>query len=655
MVHILGNDPLGTSADVAALEIDVKSNTQAITNLQSTAPDQSLNTTSSPTFSTVNVTNSVLPDVDNLKDLGQPAKRFKSAYVTDVVTSTLNGNAPFTSDQTLNTTSSPTFNNVTLTTLNGNTPYMANQLVNTYSSPTFNNLTVTTAINGPVSISGGDLNMSIRKVTNLAAPTSTADATTKTYVDTADNLKLNLTGGTLTGQILTRDVFPSTTNLYALGTSSFKYADVQSTSATIDTVNMTNASIATAPTLGKDVANKTYVDAQRDTRLALAGGTMTGAINFLRTGDSSVILGSASSSSGTDNVAIGSNAAAGNGSFNVCIGKNALCGTNTVACVAIGVSARTLGTCFLSTCVGSDAGTGINNHNSVTAIGGQTAVSGCTSGSTYLGSRAGQDAGGFSKVVIINGTESQLNPTANNQIRIAAGGSTAIDAVPSELKFASGCVTAKASYMESWWAHNLLQTTAMVTNVASTSIRQNTETSFYFSPSLATAGRFSMIPVVLTSTVTPPAVVTPVFARDGPNSITEWVQTLVPIAANPAGPTTTGGNRVQYTYSGPAARRFSVTITGTYQTQSGATFIVFQGLIRFVSGVPNIINGTASSWFESDANRVFIGVSKKILLVNPGDVFEVAVGYDPLNAPNQLNNIIARDMTITFVSMLNNV
>ena len=94
-------------------------------------------------------------------------------------------------------------------------------------------------------------------------------------------------------------------------------------------------------------------------------------------------------------------------------------------------------------------------------------------------------------------------------------------------------------------------------------------------------------------------------------------------------------------------------MTGTYQTISPNTLIAFQGIVRVAGVTTSFINGTASSWFETD-NRMFIAVSKKILLVNPGDIFEVAVGYDPLDAPNQLNSIVARDMTVTFVSMLNN-
>lgn len=515
-----------------------------------------------PVFVDVNLSGNILPVTDNSSDIGQPLKKFKNGYFTQI------------------------------------TP---------------------TTVNGPVSISGGDLNMSIRKITNLATPTSSADATTKTYVDTADNLKLSLAGGTLTGQVLTRDVFPATTNLYALGTSSFKYADVQTANATIENATLTTGTISTTAAAATDIANKTYVDTQRDTRLALSGGTLTGNVltnTLLPAITNTYNLGTVFFK--YKNLELTGNINALSGAFTSVTATQAAAGANDLT-----------------------NKTYVDNADStrLALTGGQLNGDVTTRSLTPVVTNFYSLGNPTFKWAAFHSTNAQID----NLLLLAPMNGT-------KATFTSD-VTAKASYMESWWAHNLLQTTAMVTNVATTSIRINTETSFYFSPSLATAGRLSMIPVVLTST---PTAVTPVFARDGPNSITEWVQTLVPIAANPAGPSTTGGNRVQYTYSGPAARRFSVTITGTYQTLSGATFIVFQGLIRFVSGVPNIINGTASSWFESDANRVFIGVSKKILLVNPGDVFEVAVGYDPLNAPNQLNNITARDMTIAFVSMLNN-
>lgn len=65
--------------------------------------------------------------------------------------------------------------------------------------------TLTASIATKVSKAGdtmtGALAMGTNKITGLGTPTSGTDATTKTYVDTADALKLNLAGGTMSGAI----------------------------------------------------------------------------------------------------------------------------------------------------------------------------------------------------------------------------------------------------------------------------------------------------------------------------------------------------------------------------------------------------------------------------------------------------------------------
>lgn len=175
----------------------------------------------------------------------------------------------------------------------------------------------------------GTLNMdsgTTATIQNLATPSNAKDATPKDYVDTADALKLNLSGGTMSG-----DIAMGTNKVTGLGTPTAStdaatkgYVDtevsnlVDSAPAALDTLNelaaalgddanfsttITN-SIATKlplaggtmsgaiamgtnkitglgdPTAAQDAATKTYVDTQDATKLSLSGGTMTGDINM---------------------------------------------------------------------------------------------------------------------------------------------------------------------------------------------------------------------------------------------------------------------------------------------------------------------------------------------------------------------------------------
>ncbi|MFN9916719.1 MAG: hypothetical protein ACK53L_29285, partial [Pirellulaceae bacterium] len=95
-----------------------------------------------------------------------------------------------------------------------------------------------------LNISGGTMTGTLymnttNKSINLATPTLGTDATTKTYVDTAD---ANLSGGTMSGIL-----------------------------------NMNNIKITNigTPTLSTDVTSKNYVDNGDSLKLNLSGGTMT--------------------------------------------------------------------------------------------------------------------------------------------------------------------------------------------------------------------------------------------------------------------------------------------------------------------------------------------------------------------------------------------
>lgn len=183
-------------------------------------------------------------------------------------------------------------------------------------SSSFNNVT----INGGLDMNAG----TTATITNLTAPTASGDAATKGYVDAADALKLNKAGDAMTGALAM-----GTNKITGLGTPTVStdaatkgYVDtsvaavVAAAPAALDTLNelatalgddanfsttVTN-SIATKlplaggtmtgavemstnkltgvgnPTLAQDAATKSYVDAADATKLALAGGTMTGAV-----------------------------------------------------------------------------------------------------------------------------------------------------------------------------------------------------------------------------------------------------------------------------------------------------------------------------------------------------------------------------------------
>ena len=146
------------------------------------------------------------------------------------------------------------------------------------------NVTATTGTSqfNDVTINGG-LNMdagSAATITGLTSPTNATDAATKGYVDTADALKLNLAGGTMSGAIAmgTNKITGVGTPTLTADAATKGYVDtsisalVNGATATLDTLN----ELATA--LGNDANFATTVTNSIATKLPLAGGTMSGAI-----------------------------------------------------------------------------------------------------------------------------------------------------------------------------------------------------------------------------------------------------------------------------------------------------------------------------------------------------------------------------------------
>ena len=144
--------------------------------------------------------------------------------------------------------------------------------VTSSGTSTFSNVT----ISGTLNMDAG----TTATIQNLATPSNAKDAAPKDYVDTADALKLNLSGGTMSGNIAM-----GTNKVTGLGTPSASadaatkgYVDtsvsnlVDSAPAALDTLN------ELAAALGDDANFSTTITNSIATKLPLAGGTMSGAI-----------------------------------------------------------------------------------------------------------------------------------------------------------------------------------------------------------------------------------------------------------------------------------------------------------------------------------------------------------------------------------------
>ena len=213
--------------------------------------------------------------------------------VTGNVTGNLTGNV--TGDVTGNLTGNvtaasgtSTFNNVTIAGTLDMDGATAATIIN-LASPTNTGDAATkgyvdTGLALKLNLSGGTMSgaiaMGTNKITGLGTPTATADAATKGYVDTADALKLNLSGGTMSGAIAM-----GTNKVTGLGTPTDNadaatkgYVDTQvsnlidSAPGALDTLNELAAALGDDPNFATTVTNSLAG------KLDLTGGTMTGAI-----------------------------------------------------------------------------------------------------------------------------------------------------------------------------------------------------------------------------------------------------------------------------------------------------------------------------------------------------------------------------------------
>ena len=192
---------------------------------------------------------------------------------------TATANNGFTGDLAGNVsapTGTSTFDNITASgTITGDVTGDISGNVNASTgTSTFNDVT----INGTLNMDAG----TTATITNLTEPTNSQDAATKNYVDTNDALKLNLSGGTMSGAIAmgNNKVTNVATPTASSDAATKGYVDqevsalVDAAPGTLDTLN------ELAAALGDDPDFATTVTDSIATKLPLAGGTMSGDISM---------------------------------------------------------------------------------------------------------------------------------------------------------------------------------------------------------------------------------------------------------------------------------------------------------------------------------------------------------------------------------------
>jgi hypothetical protein len=139
-------------------------------------------------------------------------------------------------------------------------------------SSTFNNVTINGTLNMDAS--------SAATITNITDPTNAQDAATKNYVDTAISNLIDTAPGTLDtlnelAAALGDDPNFATTITNSIATKLALAGGTMSGAIAMGTNKITGLG---NPTANQDAATKVYVDTADATKLSLSGGTMTGAI-----------------------------------------------------------------------------------------------------------------------------------------------------------------------------------------------------------------------------------------------------------------------------------------------------------------------------------------------------------------------------------------
>lgn len=247
---------------------------------------------------TADVASALIPSADSLYPLGDSSNYWSAAFI-DAITTTGNintgGNLAVTGTSTF--TGTLTTNGNTVIGSDGSDTVTVNADVASHLIPSANSTytlgdtsnywshgyidAITTTGNITV---GGSLtvtsiiDMTNDKITNLGTPTNSGDAATKGYVDTADALKLSLSGGTMSGAIamgnnqITGLAAPTSSADAATKT----YVDtaisnlVASAPGTLDTLNELAAALGNDPNFATTVTNSIA------TKVAKSGDTMTG-------------------------------------------------------------------------------------------------------------------------------------------------------------------------------------------------------------------------------------------------------------------------------------------------------------------------------------------------------------------------------------------